>query len=130
MLRILGVELTQAIQYFDSPYPVCGSPPNLHPCANNSLPLIAGKPTAVRVYFDGAAPGVPVTGFGVRLYADGSPSKMTFSATTDLINVPSPPARENAGQSLNIIIPAQASSGRWKLSLSVFEKPAVGVGQV
>src|SRR5436190_4060410 len=114
MLRILGVELNQAIQYFDSTYPVCGSPPNFQPCADNSIPLIAGKPTTVRVYFDGAAQGVPVTGFGVRLYADGSPSTMTFPATTDLVNVPSPPARENADQSLNIIIPPQASSGRWK----------------
>ena len=129
MLRILGVELTQAIQYFDSTYPVCGLPPNLQPCGDNSIPLIAGKPTAVRVYFDGAAQGVPVTGFGVRLYPDGSPSTMTFPGTTDLVNVPSPPARENAGESLNIIIPPQAP-GRWKLSLSVFEKPAVGVGQV
>ena len=113
MLRILGIEINQAIQYFDSSYRVCGSPPNLQPCADNSLPLVAGKPTAVRVYFDGAAPGTPVTGFGVKLLPDGSPSSVTFAATTDLLNVPSPPAHEDAGQSLNIIIPPGSSSGRW-----------------
>jgi hypothetical protein len=130
MLRILGVELTQAIQYFDSTHPVCGSPPNLQPCADNSVPLVAGKPTAVRVYFSGASQGVPVTGFGVRLYPNGAPSTVTFPATTDLVNVPLPPVREDPGQSINIIVPAEQSSGSWKLSLSIFEKPPAGVGQI
>ena len=41
-----------------------------------------------------------------------------------------PPARADAGHSLNITIPAQASKGTWKLSVSIFEKPAAGVGAI
>ena len=107
-----------------------GQLPNRVPCPDNAFPLVAGKPTAIRVYFEGATTGVPVTGFGVKLLPDGSPSAQTFPANTDLVNVPSPPTRENVGHSLNLLLPAQASYGFWKLSVSVFEKPASGVGQV
>jgi hypothetical protein len=127
MLRIIGVEHTQAIQYFGSTFPVCA---NQQPCADNSIPLVAGKPTVVRVYFEGAAANVPVTGFGVRLLADGSPSQVTFPATVDLLNVPSPPSRESEAHSLNIDIPAAQSNGQWKLLLSIFERPGAGVLQV
>jgi len=64
MLRIIGVERTQAIQYFGSTFPICA---NGQPCPDNSIPLVAGKPTVVRVYFEGAALNVAVTGFGVKL---------------------------------------------------------------
>ena len=130
MLRITGLELTQSIQYFGSTYPVCGPPTARHPCADNSLSLVAEKPTAVRVYFDGATPNVPVTGFGVRLLPDGSPTATTFAGRSDLTNVPSPPAREDAAQSLNLLIPPADARGTWRLSVSIFEKTTPGVGQV
>jgi hypothetical protein len=40
MLQITGVELTQAIQYFGSTFPVCGPPTGRRPCADNSIPLV------------------------------------------------------------------------------------------
>jgi len=92
MLRIIGVERTQAIQYFGSTFPICA---NGQPCPDNSIPLVAGKPTVVRVYFEGAALNVAVTGFGVKLLPDETPSSVTFPGKADLVNVPSPPLREN-----------------------------------
>jgi hypothetical protein len=127
MLRILGVEQTQAIQYFGSTFPVCAGG---QPCADNSIPLVAGKPTVVRVYFEGAAQNAAVTGFGVRLLPDGSPSPITFPGKADLVNVPSPPSRENELHSLNIEIPLTQSRGQWKLMLTIFEKGNAGVSQV
>jgi hypothetical protein len=130
VLQITGVELTQAIQYFGSTFPVCGHLTSRRPCADNSIPLVEGRPTAVRIYFEGAAPPAAVTGFGVKLLQDGSPSTVTFSAVSDVVNVASPPAREDARQSVNLVIPAQASGRAWKLSVSIFEKLPTGVGQV
>ena len=126
MLRIIGVEQTQAIQYFGSTFPVCA---NGQPCPDNSIPLVAGKPTVVRMYFEGAAQNVAVTGFGVKLLPDGSPSSLTFPGKADLVNVPSPPSRESELHSLNIEIPPAQSQGRWKLMLSIFEKANPGVSQ-
>jgi len=57
VITIHGVEATQAIQYFSSPYPVCGIAPSLHPCADNSIPLVAGKTTCIRVFVS-ALPGM------------------------------------------------------------------------
>jgi hypothetical protein len=129
MLTITGVEVTQAIQYFGSTFPVCGIKAHPVPCPDNFVPLVAGKPTAVRIYFEGATPGVPVTGFGVKLLSDGSPSTQIFPASRDSIDVPSPPKRDEPGHSVNLLIPAQASHGLWKMNVSIFEKPATGVGQ-
>ena len=130
MFRITGIELTQAIQYFGSSYPACGAPGNPQPCVDNSIPLVAGKPTAVRVYFEGATPGVPVSGFGVKLFADGLPTSITFPATADLVDVPSPPSRENAGHSVNLLVPPQWTAGTWRMSVSIFEKPRTGLGRI
>lgn len=127
MLRIVGVEQTQAIQYFGSTFPVCA---NGQPCPDNSIPLVAGKPTVVRVYFEGAAQNVAVTGFGVKLLPDGSPSSLTFPGSADLVNVPSPPSRENEFHSLNIEVPPTQSLGQWKLMVNIFEKANPGVSQV
>jgi hypothetical protein len=127
MLRIIGVEQTQAIQYFGSTFPVCA---NAQPCPDNSIPLVAGKPTVIRVYFEGAAQNVAVTGFGVKLLPDGSPSSFAFPGRADLMNVSSPPSRENELDSLNVEIPPTHSEGQWKLVLSIFEKGNPGVGQV
>ena len=127
MLQIIGVEQTQAIQYFGSTFLVCA---NAQRCPDNSIPLVAGKPTVLRVYFDGAAPNTAVTGFGVRLLPNGSPSSVTFPGRADLLNVPSPPLRENEFHSLNIEIPAGQSHGQWKLMLSILEKGNPGVSQV
>ena len=108
---------------------VCGTKANPVPCPDNFIPLVAGEPTAGQIYFDGATPGVPVTGFGVKLLSDGSPSAEIFPASTDSINVPSPPERDQPGHSVNLLIPAQASRSLWKMDVSIFEKPATGVGQ-
>lgn len=56
-LVIVGAEVTQAIQHFRSADHLDGS--NIFP--NNSIRLIAGKPTAVRLYVDyDASSGLPL----------------------------------------------------------------------
>lgn len=127
MLRIIGIEKTQAIQYFGSTFPLCS---NAQPCPDNSIPLVAGRSTVLRVFFEGATLNTPVTGFGVKLLPNGSPSSVTFLGGVDLLNVPSPPLRENELHSLNIEIPPAQSQGRWKMILSIIEKGSPGISQV
>lgn len=129
MLQISGVELTQAIQYFGSTYPVCGTPGAPAVCGDNSLPLVAGKALGVRVFYRGASPGVPVTGAAVKVLPDGMISPTSFPARKDLIDVPWPPTRGNSEHSVNLLVPPQEATGTWKLSVSLFEKLASGVGQ-
>ena len=58
MLTIWGIEATQATQFFASSYPLCAGPGATKvPCADNSVPLVAGKPTVLRLYVSGASPG-------------------------------------------------------------------------
>jgi hypothetical protein len=127
MLRIIGVERTQAIQYFGSTYPVCA---NAQPCADNSIPLVAGRPTVLRVYFDGATPNAQVTGLGVKVLPNGAPGPDSFPSRATLVNVPSPPRREQAGDSINLLVPAALSAGQWKMNISLFELGVSGLANV
>jgi hypothetical protein len=61
-LTVLGMEVTQGIQCFD---PSVGQ----RDCEDNSLPLVAGRPTVVRLYVAAnLAPGQAVSGVTARLY--------------------------------------------------------------
>src|SRR5215831_268947 len=58
MLRIWGVEATQSTQFFGSSFLLCTAPGGVRiPCPDNSLPLVAGKPTVLRLYVSGATAG-------------------------------------------------------------------------
>ena len=123
MITIHGVEATQAIQYFSSPYPVCGTAPSLHPCADNFIPLVAGKATCIRVFVS-ASPGMQVNGFGVRFEAGDPAPQYFYPLGGVLTNPPLVPLRTNAGHSLNILVPPQASVGQWRLGISVYDHNA------
>lgn len=123
MITIHGVEATQAIQYFSSPYPVCGTDPSRHPCADNSIPLVAGKATSIRVFVS-ASSGMQLYGFGVKFEAGDSAPQYFYPSGGVLTNPPLLPLRTNAGHSLNILIPPQASVGQWRLGISVFDNNA------
>lgn len=63
MLRIWGIEATQAIQFFRSTHPLCRSPGGTTiACSDNSVPLVAAKPTVLRLYVSGASPGANLGG--------------------------------------------------------------------
>lgn len=55
MITIEGVEFTQSIQTYRSPFPVCGTNRSV-PCPDNSVPIVAGKPMAIRIYLGGSLP--------------------------------------------------------------------------
>jgi hypothetical protein len=60
-LTVLGIEVTQGIQCFNLP--------DDEDCANNSVPLVANRPTVVRVYVQaGGAGNAIVDGVSARLY--------------------------------------------------------------
>jgi hypothetical protein len=72
MLRIWGSEATQAIQFFQSTHPACTGPGGAKtPCADNSIPLVAGKQLVLRLYISGATPGSHVS--AVVTHPDPSP---------------------------------------------------------
>ena len=87
--------------------------------ANNSVPLIAGKNTWVRVYFDVGVAGVPftpVSGF-IKFYDSDGPDRLpiitfingaardvTLHATNSITAGPDP-RPENVGDTLNFLIP-------------------------
>jgi hypothetical protein len=63
MLTIWGIEATQATQFFASSHPLCTGPGATKvPCADNSVPLVAGKPIVLRLYVSGASPGDNLAG--------------------------------------------------------------------
>lgn len=81
---------------------------------------MAGKATSIRVFVS-ASPGSQLYGFGVRFEA-GDPAPQYFYPTSGVLtNPPLVPSRINAGHSLNILIPPQASVGQWRLGISVVD---------
>ncbi|MGW3101367.1 hypothetical protein [Streptomyces sp. NPDC001100] len=102
-LEITGVEVTQAIQHFQS---ALG--------ADNTLPLVAGKATLVRVYLDsGIDPGEgggTVGGVSGTLTLNGS----TFTTGPTAPVTARPIAQVDRGQlahTLNFLIPADKATG-------------------
>jgi hypothetical protein len=83
-LRLRGLEITQSIQVFNEPeLPQCNPNP-IHPhyvFCNNSIPLVAGRHTLVRVYPTCAesCPATDVT-LTLRLFKDGQ-ERASFART-------------------------------------------------
>jgi hypothetical protein len=124
-LAITGVEVSQAVQYFQSSFPLCGTPAARTPCADNSIPLVAGKATAVRAYLSGAPPGSLV--LGISSYTDaGSHQQFIFSMQGGLIPAGSP-KREVATDGVTFLIPSQdAYAGNAVLHISTYIQTFAG----
>ena len=118
-ISIDGVEVTQAIQYFHSAFPLCG-PATAHvPCGDNSIPLVAGKTTVVRVYVSGTPAGATLG--GVASYTD-SHGTQRFLWPIAATMIPSgTPHREVNADGLTFLIQAQdAFNGTARLDVTAF----------
>jgi hypothetical protein len=124
-LAILGVEVTQSIQYWDSP---AGQGSGY--AANNSVPLVSQRETILRVYLNvggGVAPPpaivtglVTVSGFSLAL---GYGTKLDLQplggpiAGKPLISL----QRSSLGDTLNFRIPGDICQGTIQCDVKVFE---------
>lgn len=92
-LTVTKLEVTQAIQYLDNPdFP------------DNSLPLIRGRRTIVRMYIGVAGSKVPVAGVDgeLRVFINGAEmAGSPFSPVNDPITAPLVPDREETDDTLN-----------------------------
>ncbi len=84
MLRIWGIEATQAIQFFRSTHPLCPGPAGtMIACSDNTVPLMAAKPTVLRLYVSGAsAPGANLGGVATTPVTGG-----VYGSTFDLVGL-------------------------------------------
>lgn len=56
MATVTGVEITQSTQTFRSINALCGTATTAVVCPDNALPVVEGKDTYIRVYFEGPSP--------------------------------------------------------------------------
>lgn len=122
-LTIDGVEITQAIQYFQSPFPVCGPPGGRIPCADNSLPVVEGKDTVIRVYVGGA-----VSGPGHRLNGVGLPTVGPWLTATPMLPPSTPIDRTRADQTLNFLLTAPVARGTVTVPIHIWDSDPSGGG--
>ena len=113
-LRIVGVELTQAVQFFNFDHRSSGEAPD------NSVPLVAGKDLLVRVFVAGT--------FGIGDLPDTVTGRVRVAGQdiTPLNGplVPLPPSqlrRAQLNHSLNFRIPAALCHGNRTLRITVFD---------
>ncbi|HEY1347195.1 MAG TPA: hypothetical protein VGF54_19580 [Streptosporangiaceae bacterium] len=123
-MQITGVEVSQAIQIFGSTHLVCTNAANQPvTCADNSIPLVAGKRIAFRVYVRNVTAGATLSG-GVSVHGQivGAAYDVTPSAT---------PQRVNVGDSVNIVTSFPADPGTWQYNVFIWENlPGGGVGDL
>lgn len=121
-LIIVDMEITQAIQFFRSASHLDG--PNIQ--ADNSIPLVGGKDTGVRVYVDhDANSGLPAIGT-----LSGELEVRTASGATAILLRPLAPIvprresqihRGNATDTLNFMIPGAWCRDQLELRCRVFD---------
>jgi len=118
-LAITGVEVSQAVQYYQSLFPLCGTPAARTPCSDNSIPPVAGKATVVRAYLSGTPAGAFVS--GIASYTDSN-SNQKFLSPIGTGAIPAGlPSRVVASDALTFLIPSQdAYPGVASLSISAF----------
>jgi hypothetical protein len=79
VLKIWGIEATQAIQYFKSTHPLCTAPGGTKiPCPDNSVPFVAGKQLVLRLYVSGGTPGSRLSAIVTRPTGSSYPVGSTF----------------------------------------------------
>lgn len=132
-LEIVGMELTQSIQYYrasdhltDDP----ADPDDPHDQPDNSIPMVIGKPALLRVY---ARSGLPVSYEGGRVTAVGTldieriehgtaTTIATLSALPRTIEADYPvydDERRDLNCTLNFLIPAAHMSGQLRLTATI-----------
>jgi hypothetical protein len=122
-LSITGIEFNQATQYFRSQLHL--DPANTRP--DNSIPMIAGKNTLVRVYVDTQNDPTRPTITNVSGILEIRPGGSANWTSLSPLNAPIPPIqdgairRANANQTLNFLIPGPFSSGRLDYRVRAFD---------
>ena len=108
MLRIWGVEATQSTQFFGSAFLLCTGPDGTRiPCPDNSLPLVAGKPTVLRLYVSGAMAGDNLG--AVATVPDSTPFGPTWKVvgTGAMVATTRPASRLDPSTTIQIVLRAQ-----------------------
>lgn len=125
MISIEGVEFTQGIQTYRSPYPVCGPVGAPVACPDNSVPLVAGKPMTVRVYIGGstALPTLRARATFVPRNPLRLPSVYTSLATTAAVGNAN---RLLASGTHNINVPPNLASGDYVVEIEILDPTSGG----
>jgi hypothetical protein len=126
-VSITGVEITQATQYFDSLLTPCPDNPGQASCPDNSIPLVAGKTTVLRVYTDvPASHPVPIRSLTGVLQVRPAGSSV-FPVALTPYNAPLPPrtraqiSRRNVNDTLNFRIPPELCTGNVEAQMVVYD---------
>ena len=122
MLAISGIEATQATQFFQSTSPLCAGPAGSKVgCPDNSVPLVADKPTVLRLYVNGATPGAGVAGVVTTPSTGG-----VYGSTIDVVGTggmtaaASPPVRTDPSTTLQVPLRPQPA-GTHRFDVMVLE---------
>jgi hypothetical protein len=127
MLRIPVIEATQAIQFCMSALPLCsGLTGSRVPCNDNTVPLVAEKPTVLRLYVTGATPGALVGGLVTEPVQSGIyGSTFTIAGVGGMTATPLPPTRTDPSTTLQVSIKPHAA-GTYRFDVIVTEDDASG----
>lgn len=122
MLQIEGIEITQATQFFRSIPQSVSLACNGMPCPDNSLPIVEGKDTVVRVYVTETTPasGTPIR--GTMLLVDPTTgNNVVIHPFSNIRAIPAPGLidRTSASDSLTFLIPARFARGTLLFSVVV-----------
>ena len=122
MLRIWGIEATQAIQFFRSTHPLCPGPgASRIGCPDNSVPMVAERPTVLRLYVSGAFPGANV-GAAVTSPSTGGGYGSTFTlvGTGSMVASAAPAVRGNPATTLQVALRPHPA-GTYRFDVVVLE---------
>jgi hypothetical protein len=122
MLVISGIEATQATQFFQSTFPLCIDAAGAKVgCPDNSVPLVAEKPTVLRLYVNGATPGAGVAGVVTKPLTGGVyGSTVDVAGTGGMTAAASPPVRADPSTTLQVPLRPQ-QAGTYRFDLLVLE---------
>ena len=127
MLAIARIEATQAIQFCMSTLPLCPGPGGTRvPCADNTVPLVAEKPTVFRLYVTGATPGALVGGVVTHPLSSGAfGSTFTTVGVGGMTASAGPPARTDPSTTLQVTLRPHPA-GIYRFDVLVLEYSASG----
>jgi hypothetical protein len=125
VLKIWGIEATQATQYFKSTHPLCTAPNGTKiPCSDNSVPFVAGKQVVLRLYVSGGTQGSWLAAVVTR-----PGSSTPFNPGSQVLGFggiaasATPATRTNAASTIQVLIAPQ-QAGTWKFDVIVLEYDA------
>jgi hypothetical protein len=125
MINIWGVEVTQATQFFQSTHRLCDGPGGSKiACPDNSIPLVAGKPTVLRLYVNGVAPGANVAATALRPVNNPPPwgAPFSFAGSSGMVVATAKPAtRTDPSTTLQVTLRPSATLASGRLDLVVLE---------